>query len=345
MNKILSFMIFIFWGTLLYSQNVMIDGVIFSADGKILIEYPRERIDEKYVVPEGTEIIGEEAFLSTAYLHEITLPISLKEIRDGAFAGCSATCIVWSNFPAITGEGIFEYSHIKEFRLSNNNLDCSLIEGVLFSKDKRVLLKYPPQKEGDYYIGEYSIPEGTEFVKERAFESATLQHVILPYTLKEIGDHAFWVISPIPTRTDDPYYRRLWRVTCRTITPPLIIGDPFAYPRTIELYVPDISFDVYYNTVGWKEFKTINDVETPSSLKLILSPTTLKVSLTDGYLNLTSEKELSRVMIYTLNGLEIASYTLNGYRYSEEITNQFPELFLLKVIYADGTEDIFKLYK
>lgn len=64
-----------------------------------------------------------------------------------------------------------------------------------------------------------------------------------------------------------------------------------------------------------------------------------------AYLNLTSEKELSRVMIYNLNGLEIASYTLNGYRYSEEITNQFPELFVLKVIYADGTEDIFKLYK
>ena len=239
MNRILQFTFFIFWGTLLYSQNVIIDGVIFSADEKTLIKYPRERIDEKYVIPEGTEIIDEEAFLSTAYLHEITLPTSLKEIRDDAFAGSSATCIVWSNFPAIIGKGIFEYSHIKEFRLS----------------------------------------------------------------------------------------------------------DPFAYPRAIELYVPDISFDVYYNTVGWKEFKTINDVETPSSLKLILSPTTLKISLTDGYLNLTSEKELSRVMIYNLNGLEIASYTLNGYRYSEEITNQFPELFVLKVIYADGTEDIFKLYK
>ena len=154
MNRILQFTFFIFWGTLLYSQNVIIDGVIFSADGKTLIKYPRERIDEKYVIPEGTEIIDEEAFLSTAYLHEITLPTSLKEIRDDAFAGSSATCIVWSNFPAIIGKGIFEYSHIKEFRLSNNNLGCSLIEGVLFSKDKRVLLKYPPQKDGDYYIGE-----------------------------------------------------------------------------------------------------------------------------------------------------------------------------------------------
>lgn len=345
MNKIVQFLILIFWSTLLYAQNVVVDGVTFSIDGSTLIKYPRERIDEKYVIPEGTEIIDKEAFLSTVYLHEITLPTSLKEIRDHAFAGSSATCIVWSNFPAIIGNGIFEYSYIKEFRLSNNNLDCSLIEGVLFSKDKRVLLKYPPQKDVDYYIGEYSIPEGTEVVEERAFESAILQHVILPSTLKEIGDHAFWVISPIPTRTDDPYYRRLWRVTCRAITPPLINGNPFAYPRAIELYVPDISFDLYYNTVGWKEFKIINDVETPSSLKPVLSPTTLKISLTNGYLNLTSEKELSRVMIYNLNGLEIADCTLSGNHYSEEVTNQIPELFILKVIYVDGIEEVFKLCK
>lgn len=344
MNRILQFTFFIFWGTLLYSQNVIIDGVIFSADGKTLIKYPRERIDEKYVIPEGTEIIGEEAFLSTAYLHEITLPTSLKEIRSRAFAGSSATCIVWSNFPAIIGEDIFAYSDIKEFKLSNENLDYSLIDGVLFSKDNKILLRYPPQK--DYFYENYSVPEGTEFIQERAFDYACLDYVELPSTLKEIGDYAFWVSPNIPTRNrEEVDYRCLKGLTCYASIPPLLVGNPFAYSGTITLKVPDNSFDLYYNTQGWKEFWTINGVEPPSSLKLILSPTTLKVSLTDGYLNLTSEKELSRVMIYTLNGLEIASYTLNGYRYSEEITNQFPELFVLKVIYADGTEDIFKLYK
>lgn len=38
MNKILLFFIFMFGGTLLYSQNIVIDGVIFSADGKTLIK-------------------------------------------------------------------------------------------------------------------------------------------------------------------------------------------------------------------------------------------------------------------------------------------------------------------
>jgi hypothetical protein len=57
MNKALQFLIFIFWGTLSYSQNIVVDGVTFSADGKTLIEYPKDKVDEEYAVPEGTGII------------------------------------------------------------------------------------------------------------------------------------------------------------------------------------------------------------------------------------------------------------------------------------------------
>lgn len=39
MSKIIQFLIFIFWGTLLYSQNVVIDGVTFSTDKKTLIKW------------------------------------------------------------------------------------------------------------------------------------------------------------------------------------------------------------------------------------------------------------------------------------------------------------------
>ena len=50
-------------------------------------------------------------------------------------------------------------------------------------------------------------------------------------------------------------------------------------------------------------------------------------------------------MIYNLNGLEIVDCTLNSNHYSEEVTNQIPELFILKVVYADGIEEVFKLCK
>ena len=49
-NKLLHFFIFIFWGTFLCSQNIVIDGVTFSADGKTLIKY---EIDLPIIVDAG----------------------------------------------------------------------------------------------------------------------------------------------------------------------------------------------------------------------------------------------------------------------------------------------------
>ena len=81
MSKIIQFLIFIFWGTLLYSQNVVIDGVTFSTDKKTLIKYPKDKVDKEYVVPEGTQIIETKAFDQVELLSHIILPFSLKEIR------------------------------------------------------------------------------------------------------------------------------------------------------------------------------------------------------------------------------------------------------------------------
>ena len=49
MNRILQFSIFIFWGTLLYAQNLVVDGVIFSADGSTLIKFPTDKFYKEYI--------------------------------------------------------------------------------------------------------------------------------------------------------------------------------------------------------------------------------------------------------------------------------------------------------
>ena len=65
----------------------VIDGVLFSKDGKTLLAYPNGRQDEHYDVPAGVEHIWPYAF-GTDYLKTISLPIGLKTIADAAFAGC-----------------------------------------------------------------------------------------------------------------------------------------------------------------------------------------------------------------------------------------------------------------
>lgn len=85
MKKITYLLLFTFWGTLLYSQNIVVDGVTFSSDRSILIKYPEDKVDEKYIVPEGTVVIGKEAFNGTKYLKELSLPLSLNIIERLCF--------------------------------------------------------------------------------------------------------------------------------------------------------------------------------------------------------------------------------------------------------------------
>ncbi len=67
------------------------DGVLFSADGKTLFSYPNGRKDTHYDVPAGTEEIADMAFYdndNTYALQTVSLPIGLKRIGSLAFCGC-----------------------------------------------------------------------------------------------------------------------------------------------------------------------------------------------------------------------------------------------------------------
>lgn len=75
-------------GNPLYSSR---DGVLFSADGKVLLRYPDGKKDIHYDVPAGVEEIADRAFDSDWLenpLQTISLPMGLKKIGTDAFAGC-----------------------------------------------------------------------------------------------------------------------------------------------------------------------------------------------------------------------------------------------------------------
>ena len=68
----------------------VVDGVLFSKADKRLIAYPSHKKAAAYAIPEGTKIIGEDAFSHCENLTSITIPDSVREIRDSAFAVCTA---------------------------------------------------------------------------------------------------------------------------------------------------------------------------------------------------------------------------------------------------------------
>ena len=65
-----------------------IEGVLYDNIEKALVRYPANSDNDQYVVPEGIEIIEEDAFRGALNLEEILVPSSLKSIGAHAFCYC-----------------------------------------------------------------------------------------------------------------------------------------------------------------------------------------------------------------------------------------------------------------
>lgn len=65
-----------------------VDGVLFTKDGKTLLQYPNLRSLEPYAVPDGVTKIEDNAFYFCGGLQGISFPESLKTIGEYAFYSC-----------------------------------------------------------------------------------------------------------------------------------------------------------------------------------------------------------------------------------------------------------------
>jgi len=70
-------------------ENVVVNGVTFSKDMKVLIKYPKEKKDSFYHVPKSVETIKEGAFYGCRHLTDIFIPDAVERIEFGAFYGCN----------------------------------------------------------------------------------------------------------------------------------------------------------------------------------------------------------------------------------------------------------------
>ena len=121
---------------------------------------------EEIVLPDSLLYIGEYAFSMCYGLKKITIPKNVISIGNDAFEDCEVL------------ENIF---------VDKDNAVYSDKDGVLFNKDKTVLIKYP-LKSADTYI----IPESVIEIYYCAFEFCNIENVIIPSSVKSIGDYAFF---------------------------------------------------------------------------------------------------------------------------------------------------------
>ena len=100
-----------------------VDGVLFTKDMKMLIQYPSTKTDVSYTVPTGVEIINNYSFFNNNNLTTVIITEGVVEIGDRAFSQCtSLTSIKIPASVEIIGEYAFYYcSKLRNFIIPENS--------------------------------------------------------------------------------------------------------------------------------------------------------------------------------------------------------------------------------
>jgi hypothetical protein len=138
------------------------DGILFSKEQNILIQYPSGREITGYTIPNSVTSIGDYAFSDCSSLTNITIPDSVTSIGNYAFSYCSSlTSVIIPDSVTSIGDWVFA--------------DCSNLKSVTVGN-------------GVTSISNYAF-----------FYCSSLISIIMPNTIKSIGYDAFccWCYSTL----------------------------------------------------------------------------------------------------------------------------------------------------
>ena len=151
------------------------NGILYSKDKTILVSYPANRSQTRYVMPDNVRRMSENAFYGAKNLKEIQLSKKLEIRVYGVqfFLGCR---------------------NLESISIPESNNDFYTVDGVLFRKrdfdglDNPSLISYPQNKKDS----KYEVPTTVKSIGVSAFEGNTnLSTVIIPDNVEEINGSAF----------------------------------------------------------------------------------------------------------------------------------------------------------
>ena len=187
-----------------YNSNLWIkkDGVQYNVKNKNTVSVDSDIWDDydysgDIIIPEtviagdtfNIKSIGSYAF-SYDSITSITIPNSVTEIGEAAFSHCRClTSITIPNSVVSIGGWVFpNCSSLTEINVESGNTEYVSVDGVLFNKDKTILISYPAGK-----TGEYTIPSSVKEIATHAFSGCNdSTTVIIPKTVRTVDYYAFY---------------------------------------------------------------------------------------------------------------------------------------------------------
>ena len=189
------------------------DGVLYDKSKTELIKYPATKKDTKYTIPSTVETIMDYALEDCSNLKTVVLPSTVNNIGIGAFSNCYnltsmtipkgvevirhytfqncsnlSKVTIPSTLKEIYYGAFLSCKNLSSLVLDKNNTSFTLVNGVLFDKNKTKLILYPAKKQGT----SYSVPSTVKSIGNYAFDSSVyLKTISIPKSVKSIDFGVF----------------------------------------------------------------------------------------------------------------------------------------------------------
>ena len=141
-------------------------------------------------IPDGVTSIADNAFRDCRSVSNMAIPDSVTSIGSYAFSGCyGLVSVTIGDGVTSIGEAAFnDCWKLTDINVKAGNANYLSDNGVLFNKDKSVLIRYPQKKS----LTAYAIPDSVTSIGSNAFRSCSnLASVTIPDSVTSIGSNAF----------------------------------------------------------------------------------------------------------------------------------------------------------
>ncbi|MGL5317380.1 MAG: leucine-rich repeat protein [Bacteroidales bacterium] len=279
-----------------------VDGVVYSKDGTQLVICPPSASGE-FVVPEGVKRISAKAFAGNPAITKIHLPLSLEKPQ-------------YMNVE----DSFYEMHGLTSFVASDEHPNLSIIDGAIYSKDKKTLYAYPAGKQERVA----NLAPELESIGRTAFDNnKVIEEIVFPTNLKRI---AMSFIKATGLRKIElpagllslsssfEGSENLSEVICHAVTPPSI--DPYVFKSTkvTTIFVPQEAVETYKANRYWGVY-TILPTGSVSADKVEISD--LRISCVEGTLSVHSAEEIQSIAVFNMAGQLIkrsqhTTFSVNG---------------------------------